>query len=804
MDFGRRRLCRTRRAKGSEYRNRMSDTDAKQPDTTRQTPSIFARLADLLLPARRRTRDLAVQNDRLESFLRAIPLEYCGWDQAGVQAMSSGFCRLFGIDKAENLADIQAGLQPGDAAALEGLHDRLQQYGEHFEIALQTRGQQRSVKVFGKRGVLQQGQEVFSVLWAMDVTGYADAVARESAATAAAEKREAELRNSLSALPFPVWLRAPSLDLAWCNKSYAQIADASAATVVAEQKDLPLTGAGRAAATQRILAQRALAKKEPQSMRGHLIAEGQRRLYELIEIPLASDMRTVGVALDITREEEWERSYDRLVRSQRETLEQMRTAIVMFDADMRLEFYNSAYEQLTTLSGTWMDSRPKIIEVLDKLRELRRIPEQADYRQYRQQWVAKFTALIEPQEEMQYLPDGTVVRVIVIPRPMGGILMTLEDVTSRLRLETSYNTLMAVQRETLDNLSEGIAVFGEDGKLRLYNNAFARMWNAGATLEDLPHITKILDGIGGFFTPDVWEKTRDVILSNALERSPRRGRMERSDGTVLEYSVVPLPDGNTLNAWFDITDTVKVEQALIEKNAALEEAEKLKMDFLANVSYQLRTPLNAIMGFGEMLHHQYFGPLNDRQLEYTSNMIEAGQRLVSLINDILDLSTIEAGYMKLYPEEAMARDVILQVVQLTEEWARKQKMEITVVCDDDIRIFADTRRLKQVLLNLISNAINYTPAGGPLLISVDRVDAFIDITVKDSGIGIPAEDLARVFTPFERIRSRKASRRGGAGLGLTLVKSIIELHGGKVAIESREGEGTTVTCRLPRAAAARK
>jgi signal transduction histidine kinase len=761
--------------------------------------SFWEKLMDAFIPARQAARHFARENDKLEAFSRAIPLEYCGWDQSGVQAMSPGFCKLFGIAAAESVADIQAALAPDEAARLEALYDRLLQYGEHFEMDIAPQPAHGALRLFGKRGVLQEAQEIFSVLWAMDTSDFSEKASRAAADAATAEQREADMRAGVNALPFPVWLRDQNLDFSWCNKSYAQAVDGTLASVVADQKSLPLTGANRSTdASPRVLAQRAIATGAPQSMRGHIIVGGQRRLFEMVEFPMPAQKRTIGFALDATREEEWAQSYDRLAHSQRETLEQLRTAIVMFDADMRLEFYNSAYEHLTGLSGTWMDGRPKILEVLDKLRELRKLPEQADFRQYRQQWVNRFTSLIEPQEEMQYLPDGTVVRAIYIPRPMGGLLITLEDVTSRLELETSYNTLMAVQRETLDNLSEGIAVFGEDGRLRLSNQSFARMWGVDTSeQEGAPHITRILEKIGEGFDSASWPKNRAVILSNALERAPRRGRLEKKDGTVLEYSVVPLPDGNILNAWFDITDTVKVEQALTEKNAALEEADKLKMDFLANVSYQLRTPLNAIMGFGEMLHQQYFGPLNDRQKEYTVNMIEAGQRLVSLVNDILDLSTIEAGYMKLYPQEIGLQALVSQVVDLTQDWARKQKIEILVDCPPELKIFADDRRVKQVLLNLISNAINYSPAGGVITIAAAADAGETRIAVRDTGLGIPAEDLARVFTPFERIRSKRTHRRSGAGLGLSLVKSIIELHGGRVEIESREGAGTMVTCILP-------
>lgn len=762
------------------------------------------RLLDALLPYRAEKKRLGRQQDRLEAFLRAIPIDYCGWDNEGVQAMSAGFCSTIGVERVNNIHDLESGLAPGDAAAVEGLYERLQQYGEHFDIGVYTHDGKRALKIYGKRGIIQRpgdesGARLFSVLWVLDITDFAQAAMRGAEAVAAVEKREAELRANANALPFPLWVRNQKLDIAWVNKAYTKIVDDTGAAVVADQKELPLTGPGRQELTQRVLAQRALAKLASQKVRGHMIVDGQRRLMEITEVPLPQEKRVIGMALDVSREEELEASYARLQTSHQEALEQLRTAIAMFDAETRLEFYNSAYEQLTGMSGSWLDAKPKFIEIIEKLRELRKLPEQADYRQFKQAWINKFTTLLEPHEEMQYLPDGSVWRMIVVPRPMGGLLLTLEDVTSRLQLETSYNTLIAVQEETMDNLAEGIAVFGEDGRVKLSNQSFAAMWNIpAAEMTGAPHVARIIEHSRAFFGEADWAGMREIILANALEREPRRGRIQRNDGTMLEYSVVPLPDGNILNAYFDITDTVKVEQALLEKNAALEEAERLKTDFLANVSYQLRTPLNAIMGFAEMLNQQYFGKLNDRQLEYTSSMIEAGQRLVSLVNDILDLSTIEAGYLTLYPVEIHVRQLIEQVAQLTEDWARKQKLEIEVDCSDaQLVLFADERRLKQVLLNLISNAINYSPGGGRVTISAAAEGGFVRIAVQDRGMGIPKEDLARVFTPFEKIHSKRVQRRSGAGLGLALVKSIVQLQGGDVMIESEEGQGTRVTCLLP-------
>ena len=235
----------------------------------------------------------------------------------------------------------------------------------------------------------------------------------------------------------------------------------------------------------------------------------------------------------------------------------------------------------------------------------------------------------------------------------------------------------------------------------------------------------------------------------------------------------------------------------------MEAAEKLKTDFLANVSYQLRTPLNAMMGFTEILHEEYFGELNERQKGYTENMIQAGHRLITLVDNILDLSTIEAGYMTLNREDMSVKEALDSVIELTQDWARREGIEIEIKCPKNIgNLVADERRFKQVMLHLIRNAIDYTAHGGKIRLSAKKAKDNITVTVEDSGVGIPKEDLDRIFDPFEKgdnkdKRPTPTNRHSGAGLGLSLVKHIVELHGGEIAIKSSEGKGTSVMCTYP-------
>ncbi len=585
----------------------------------------------------------------------------------------------------------------------------------------------------------------------------------------------------IHALSLPVWTLDPAGNLITCNTAYAALYGTTPDQIVTTQKILSARDGARL----------------------HLTTNGIRRLYGITLRPLPDQNGHIGTATDITTEETLAREHERTQSATKELLEQLSTAVAAFGADHKIEFFNSAFTRLWGLDEAWLLSHPKLGDILERLRDGRRLPEQVDFRRYKQSWLDMFVGLIDPFDDMMYLPDGTALRVLVVPNPAGGLIFTFEDVSSRLQLETSYNTLVAVQRETLDHLHEGIAVFGGDGRLKLWNPAFTRLW--GLNPEDLisdPHISEIVDRMRHVFEPNAWDSARDHILSHVLNGEDIAGRLKFADGRLIAYGTTVLPDGGVLVSHTDITDSVRVETALRDKNAALEAAERLKLDFLANMSYQLRTPLNAIMGFIEILDHQYFGPLNDKQREYTSGTREASEKLLSLIDDILDLSTIEAGYMRLDYDQIDLKTFLTSVQGLTVEWARKEGLDVILDVEDTIGTLAvDPRRVKQALVNLIRNAIAFSNAGGVITLRARRVDTHIQIEVEDHGIGIPVADQTQILEPFAR-GSNTAARdglmgQGGAGLGLTLVKHIAELHGGSVDIISQKDHGTTARLNLP-------
>jgi signal transduction histidine kinase len=230
----------------------------------------------------------------------------------------------------------------------------------------------------------------------------------------------------------------------------------------------------------------------------------------------------------------------------------------------------------------------------------------------------------------------------------------------------------------------------------------------------------------------------------------------------------------------------------------LETASRHKSEFLANMSHELRTPLNAIIGFSEVLSQQMFGEQNAKQLEYLDDITSSGRHLLALINDILDLSKVEAGQMQLQPSEFSVREALESALTMVRERATRQGIELTLdlQLDDDV-IEADERKVKQVLFNLLSNAVKFTPPGGHVSVTARTDPDGVRIAVSDSGIGIAAADQTRIFEAFQQVGSGPGGAQEGTGLGLGLARRFVELHGGRIEVQSEVGVGSTFTLTLP-------
>ena len=752
--------------------------------------AVVIALGGLTLHARARLSKAEARRDAAErsraglaALLGTAPIGGFLWSGDGTE---SALGALPGQTAAANFADLLAGVDADSAARLFASVAALRASGTVFAdtVALSDG---TAYAVAGRR---TEGGD--SVLWAIDISRTRAIEAAHAVSLAAASA----LRAMFEAVPLPVWRRDRNLALVDCNTAYAAALDTTRETALAAGRELPPeSGRGKA-----LELARAAAAGETRTEAHHVVIGGSRRLIEITETP-DREGGTIGFAIDRTDRENAEAELQRHISAHGGVLESIHAAVAIYGPDKRLRFCNSAFAVLWGVETDWLAAGPSLDELLERLRERRRIPEFADFRAFKLQQLAMFTSLIEPQQELLHLPDGRTLSLSVSPHPLGGLVFVYEDVTDRLALERSYNTLIEVQRESLDNLFESIAVIGSDGRLKLHNPAYRKIWGlTEADLEGEPHISEIVEKTRGFYDEGGdWPALKQRIIARISAGALLGDMLDRADGTVLQIATVPLPDGNVLLSYLDVTDTQRVERALRERAEALETAGRLKSEFIANVSYELRTPLNAIIGFAEILANEYFGALTPRQLDYSRGILDSSHRLLSLINDILDLATIEAGYMTLETALVDIHDMLEAVLTLTRERARNQNLELSLVCPADIgAIEADERRLKQAMFNLVSNAIKFTPPGGSICIEAKRNggnEGDLVLSVADTGVGIPMADQARVFEKFER--GDPTLYQTGAGLGLSLVKSLVELHGGTVTIASNPEQGTIVRCHLP-------
>ena len=485
-------------------------------------------------------------------------------------------------------------------------------------------------------------------------------------------EREA-LEGTLRAVPEPMWRRSPDLDIVWCNAPYALLVGAPATPATAEM-----------CTSARELARKAQQAGEPMREVRSLIADGERRVYEVVEAPLGRNGEIVGLARDVTAHEETRADLARHREAHAAVLQSLATPVEVYGSDRRLLFFNPAFARLWRLDADWLSGHPSQGEVLDAMHERRMLPETADFRAFKEGRRRLFTNLIEPLEELMHLPDGTTLRLVVNPHPQGGLLYFYEDVSDRLALERTRNLQIAVQKATLDNLREGVAVFGGDGRLTLFNPRYAEMWRLDeAFLATRPHVS------------DIAERWR-LLMEGAED-------------------------------WEELR-------------------ERMVMGFLESVSYTLRTPLNTIMGFDELLMKPFFGELNPRQREYAEGILESSSHLLLLIDDIIDLASIEAGRMELSKARIDLRATLAAVIRQSRKRAAQRGLKLVVECARDVgAILADGRRVGEVLSNLMNSAIAFAPRDGAVAIGARRVGDEVQLWVAETDGGVAAEQVEAMF-----------------------------------------------------------
>ncbi|NOU03386.1 MAG: PAS domain-containing protein [Novosphingobium sp.] len=687
------------------------------------------------------------------------------------------------------------GLSSDKLAELTEAVRRTQRTAAPFRMVATPRGSSRSLALRGHLADPQVSPGGAALVWVFDFSDSESELVQLREDAARARGDFIALVGLIEAAPMPMWFRGPEGDLRLVNQAYVRaVAGQDAEQVAVDGIELVESVDGL---TARQVALQSFAKQLPIERMVSATIDGQRRALRVSDLPLGQE-GVAGYAVDVEEMEELSRDFRAFRDAQRAMLDQLSTGVAQFDAKRQLTFANQPFQRIFAQKPAVMLDPPLFERFLDLARDAGRVPEARDFPAWRRERAGWFTASTA-QEEAWTLAEGTHLRVVAQPLPDGGMLLIAEDRTEHLRLSAVRDTLLRTRTATFDSLFESVAVFAPDGRMQLWNRRFAADWGLDDEFLDThPRIEALLERIGArLMKPDKARQVGDVVRAATLDRKQTGGRAVLADGRTLEFAGVPLPDGNGLLTVLDITDAQKAEEALKQRNAALEEADAMKTRFLATMSYEFRTPLTSIGGFAELLEAGLGGDLSDQGKEYIAAILASTARLGEQIDDVLDLSQSEAGMLPLAHEEIELLPFVTRLVEERSPAVREAGIELDLRADKGAgRLTGDRRRLGRAVGHLIDNALAATPRGGRILVELAGRKGKARIVVSDNGPGMDPATLARALEGIKVSADGKTVERR-QGLGLPLARQLIEAHGGTLELISEPGQGTAAIVELP-------
>ncbi|NIA67820.1 PAS domain S-box protein [Pelagibius litoralis] len=537
----------------------------------------------------------------------------------------------------------------------------------------------------------------------------------------------------------------------------------------------------------------------------YIAADGGRQYWSISGVPLFEEdglfLGYRGTGRNLTDEYHARRMAFEAQDLLLQAVESFTAAVALFDADDRLLLFNQSYLDFHRYSSETIGPGMPFEELLRTQIKHGLIPAAFGREE---DWLAeRMERHRNPGEEFEVeRSDGSWLRVREERTANGGIFFTATDVTETKAIERAEREIRDRLRAVIDHLPAGLTMKDQDGCYMLVNQQFQDLYG----LQE----RKLLGD-----TDFKHFRQSEAEVFNAQDRNvlktgvPMDVEMEvtRADGDMMFAMITRFPVLDSVGEAIgvggihvDITELKEKEQQLRIARDEAERANRAKSAFLANMSHELRTPLNAIIGFSEIMEQGLFGPLgNPHYSEYAEDIRRSASHLLSLISDILDLSKIEAGRMELHEESIDVAAVVQSCLTIVKESASNGSLELEADLPDSLpQLHADKRSIRQILLNLLSNAIKFTPAGGLV-----RAEAFVEpsgefaLVVHDNGIGMAEEDIEIVLQPFGQVEGAHTRSHDGTGLGLPITKSLAEMHGGKMIVQSKVGEGTAITLRFP-------
>lgn len=486
------------------------------------------------------------------------------------------------------------------------------------------------------------------------------------------------------------------------------------------------------------------------------------------------------------------------------TLDAIDVGVVLYDPDDRLVYFNRAYqhskpEELRAhlkpglLFADWVRLNVEAGLVAAA---------QGREEEFIRERLAQHQAC-EGFEEHE-LGDGKWVETTEYRTQDGGYLVIYRDITAKRAAELAANAAQEQLRVAIEHLPIGFALFDANDLLVLFNEEYRKRYDAiGVKIAPGNKFESLIRSALAHIRDEWGDETYEELVAERIEKHRNPGGSiirQIPNGKWYMLREHRLPGGNIALTLTDVTGIKRAEGELEEARKRAETANRAKSDFLAHMSHELRTPLNSIIGFSDIMQNEMFGGLgSDRYKTYAASIHESGAHLLRLINDILDVSRIEANELEIDETPVRISDLIEVCHRMIEDKLLRSSITLEIDYNEtEVVLSADDRRVRQILLNLLGNALKFTPRDGKIAISTQRAaDDALVLSVADTGVGIPADHLERITEPFTQAPQSMFVSQEGSGLGLALVKSLIELHGGALTIDSQVGTGTTVSVSFP-------
>ena len=366
------------------------------------------------------------------------------------------------------------------------------------------------------------------------------------------------------------------------------------------------------------------------------------------------DDSIIITAEDKTKEDTQNQLLDKQNETNLQLMNRLNSPVAIFGQDQSLVFFNSAFESLSMLTYEYLNNKPTESEILDSMRQKEILPYQANFQEWKKKQLNIYETLND-REQWWYLQDGRTLRMLSQPNPMGGVTHIFENHTERLALENEAKLLSEIQKQTIDSLSEGIVLFGIDGKIKLHNPKFTELWQIEDSLVGM-HVRSFMKIIE---KSEILDEIYTNIVSSGVDRREHSNILNCENNKIIYYQSSILPDRSILYTFTDITDSKKIEEALIEKNSALAQADNIKTSFMNNISHELRAPLQNIIGFSELIEETHNNSVMDQQIsDYIKDIKKSGNELHHQINQILEITALESGNIESEYQKINGNDII--------------------------------------------------------------------------------------------------------------------------------------------------